>query len=64
MDKVAREMALKYGYRVFSMDMRGRSRQTLPYNGIKEGWTIDDFIQEDFPAVLNWIRESFPKERS
>lgn len=63
MDKVAREMALKYGYRVFSMDMRGRSRQTLPYNGIKEGWTIDDFIQEDFPAVLNWIRESFPKEK-
>ncbi|TGK17413.1 alpha/beta fold hydrolase [Leptospira fluminis] len=63
MDKVARELALKHGYRVFSMDMRGRSRRTLPTFGIREGWTVDDFIQEDFPAVLQWIQENFPNEK-
>ncbi|TGK06248.1 alpha/beta fold hydrolase [Leptospira fletcheri] len=63
MDKVARELALKHGYRVFSMDMRGRSRRTLPPFGIREGWTVDDFIQEDFPAVLQWIQENFPNEK-
>ncbi|EQA47032.1 alpha/beta hydrolase family protein [Leptospira broomii serovar Hurstbridge str. 5399] len=64
MDKVARELSLKHGYRVFSMDMRGRSRRTLPPFGIREGWTVDDFIQEDFPAVLNWLTENFPNEQN
>lgn len=63
MDKVARELSLRHGYRVFSMDMRGRSRRTLPLFGIREGWTVDDFIQEDFPAVLAWIKENFPNEQ-
>ncbi|MFB5649762.1 alpha/beta fold hydrolase [Leptospira wolffii] len=63
MDKVARELCLKHGYRVFSMDMRGRSRRTLPTFGIREGWTVDDFIQEDFPAVLAWLRDNFPNEK-
>ena len=64
MDKLAREMALQYGYRVFSMDMRGRSRQTLPPNGIQEGWTMDDYIQDDFPAVIRWLKEHYPAERT
>lgn len=64
MDKLAREMALKYGYRVFSMDMRGRSRQTMPKNGKKEGWTVDDYIQSDFPEVLKWLRRHYPEEKT
>ncbi|MEM7180463.1 MAG: alpha/beta fold hydrolase [Spirochaetota bacterium] len=63
MDKVAREMALRYGYQVFSMDMRGRSRQTLPPGGIRDGWTIDDYIQEDFPAVIDWLRKNYPEDK-
>ncbi len=64
MDKLAKEMALKYGYRVFSMDMRGRSRQTMPKNGKKEGWTVDDYIQSDFPEVLRWLKRNYPDEKT
>ncbi|WCL51418.1 alpha/beta hydrolase [Leptospira sp. GIMC2001] len=64
MDKLAKEMALKYGYRVFSMDMRGRSKQTMPRNGRKEGWTVDDYIQSDFPEVLRWLRQQYPNEKT
>jgi len=60
MDKVSREMALRYGYRVFSMDMRGRSRYTLPRYGKKYSWTLDDYIYDDFPAVIQWIHNNFP----
>lgn len=64
MDKLARDLALKHGYRVFSMDMRGRSKQTMPKNGKKEGWTVDDYIQSDFPEVLNWLKNQFPDEKT
>ncbi|MDF3820717.1 alpha/beta fold hydrolase [Leptospira sp. 96542] len=64
MDKLAKELALKYGYRVFLMDMRGRSRQTMPKHGKKEGWTVDNYIQDDFPEVLRWIRWHHPSERT
>ncbi len=60
MDKVSREMCLRHGYRVFSMDMRGRSRYTLPRNGKKVSWTLDDYIYDDFPAVIQWIHNNFP----
>ena len=61
MDKVSKEMSLRYGYRVFSMDMRGRSRYTLPSNpSEKYSWTMDDYIQDDFPAVLQWIVDNYP----
>lgn len=63
MDKLAREMSLRHGYEVFSMDMRGRSRQTLPPGGARQGWTLDDYIQEDFPAVISWIRRQHPNEK-
>ncbi len=64
MDKLAKEMALRYGYRVFSMDMRGRSRQTMPKHGKKEGWTVDNYIQDDFPEVLRWIRWHYRSEKT
>nr|WP_246052308.1 alpha/beta fold hydrolase [Leptospira idonii] len=64
MDKLGKELALKYGYRVFLMDMRGRSRQTMPKHGKKEGWTVDNYIQDDFPEVLRWIRWHYPSERT
>ncbi len=64
MDKLAKELALKYGYRVFLMDMRGRSRQTMPKHGSREGWTVDNYIQDDFPEVLRWIRWHYPSERT
>lgn len=64
MDKLAKEMALRYGFRVLTMDMRGRSKQTMPKNGKKEGWTVDDYIQSDFPEVLRWIRRQYPTERT
>jgi pimeloyl-ACP methyl ester carboxylesterase len=64
MDKLAKELALKYGYRVFSMDMRGRSKQTMPKNGKKEGWTVDDYIQSDFPEVLKWLKRQHPEEKT
>ncbi|TGN11125.1 alpha/beta fold hydrolase [Leptospira ilyithenensis] len=64
LDKLAKELALKYGYRVFLMDMRGRSRQTMPKHGKKEGWTVDNYIQDDFPEVLRWIRWHYPSERT
>ena len=62
MDKLSREMALRYGYRVYSMDMRGRSRYTLPPDGKRTSWTMDDYIQDDFPAVLQWIKSQHPDE--
>lgn len=64
MDKMARELALQHGYRVFSMDMRGRSKQTMPKNGRKEGWTVDDYIQSDFPEVLKWLKRQYPDEKT
>jgi predicted alpha/beta-fold hydrolase len=64
MDKLAREMALQYGYRVLSMDMRGRSKQTMPSTGNKTGWTVDNYVQDDFPAVLNWLKKKFPEEET
>lgn len=62
MDKLSREMALRYGYRVYSMDMRGRSRYTLPRDGKRTSWTMDDYIQDDFPAVIRWIKENHPAD--
>ncbi len=63
MDKLAREMALKYGYRVFAMDMRGRSKHTIPKDVVNKTWTLDDYIQDDFPAVLNWLSLNYPGQQ-
>ncbi|GEM_PF-1159587 len=63
MDRLAREMTIHYGYPVFSLDMRGRSELTLPNGRIREGWTMDDYIQEDFPTALQWLRQNYPEDK-
>lgn len=62
-DQMAREMALRYGYKVISLDCRGRAKNTLPEGWFNKAWSIDDFIHEDFPEALAWIREQYPDER-
>ncbi len=64
MDRLAMEMALKYRYKVLSLDVRGRSRFTAPRNKRDLSWTVDDYIHHDFPTALTWIREHFPGERT
>jgi predicted alpha/beta hydrolase len=64
MDRLAMEMALKYRYKVLSLDVRGRSRFTAPRGKQDQNWTVDDYIQHDFPTALTWIREHFPGERT
>lgn len=63
LDRLAKEMSLKHGYMVFSMDMRGRSKVTLPKDSITDGWSVDDYIQDDFPAVLKWLRRNYPDKK-
>lgn len=62
-DLLAREMAFCYGYKVISLDCRGRDRHTLPEGRFYDAWSIDDFIREDFPRALSWIREQYPDDR-
>jgi len=64
MDRLASEMALKYRYKVLSLDVRGRSRFTAPRDKRDLSWTVDDYIQNDFPTALTWIRDHFPGERT
>ncbi|MFH2006177.1 MAG: alpha/beta fold hydrolase [bacterium] len=64
MDRLAMEMALKYRYKVLSLDVRGRSRFTAPSDKRNLAWTVDDYIHHDFPTALTWIRERFPGERT
>jgi pimeloyl-ACP methyl ester carboxylesterase len=56
-------MAFRYGYKVISLDCRGRSKSTLPDGWFNKAWSIDDFINEDFPKALAWIHEQYPDER-
>ena len=62
-DQMAREMAFRYGYKVISLDCRGRAKRTLPEGRFNKAWSIDDFINEDFPKALAWIHEQYPDER-
>lgn len=59
MKLLAREMSLRYGYIVFTLDLRGRSPLTLPTEG-NSSWTVDDYIMEDFPVTLNWLKIQYP----
>lgn len=64
MDPLAKEMSLGYGYKVYTLDVRGRSKFTLPRDGkIRDGWTVDDYIEEDFPAALSWLADKHNKDR-
>lgn len=61
-DLLAREMAFKYGYKVISLDYRGRDKLTQPEGRFRNTWSIDDFIYEDFPTALSWIRAQYPND--
>ena len=63
MDQLAREMSLHYGYKVISLDVRGRSKYTLPRTSFVEAWSIDNLICEDFPTAINWIRNQYPEDK-
>jgi pimeloyl-ACP methyl ester carboxylesterase len=62
-DQMSREMAFRYGYKVISLDCRGRAKCTLPTGRLSRAWSIDDFIWEDFPAALSWIHEQYPQDK-
>lgn len=61
-DRFAKEMALSYGYIVFTLDVRGRSKFTMPERGnlLRYNWTVDDYIWKDFPVAIKWISEQHP----
>ena len=64
MDRMAMEMCLRHGYKCYSLDMRGRSKYTLPDSGyVGGGWTIDDYIWQDYPAALRWIINRHPGQK-
>lgn len=63
-DRLAKEMALEHGYAVFTLDVRGRSRETLPNKFLNNyHWSVDNYIWEDFPAALQWIKETHPGKK-
>lgn len=62
-DQLGREMAFRYGYKVISLDCRGRAKCTLPDGWFNKAWSIDDLIYEDFPKALAWIHEQYPNDR-
>jgi pimeloyl-ACP methyl ester carboxylesterase len=62
-DQMSRELAFRYGYKVISLDCRGRAKCTLPGSRFNRAWSIDDFIWEDFPRALSWIKEQYPEDR-
>jgi pimeloyl-ACP methyl ester carboxylesterase len=62
-DQMAREMAFRYGYKVISLDYRGRAQHTRPDGLFHEAWSIDNFIYEDFPKALAWINDQYPDDR-
>jgi pimeloyl-ACP methyl ester carboxylesterase len=59
MDDFARLMALKYGYRCISLDVRGRSPETLSAKFGAPHWNLDDYIWKDFPAAIRFIKEKY-----
>ena len=59
MKLLAREMSFRFGYIVFTLDLRGRSPLTTPNTGEKS-WTVDDYIMVDFPVTLQWLTEQYP----
>lgn len=62
MKLLAREMSFRFGYIVFTLDLRGRSHLTLP-NSSERSWTVDDYIMVDFPVTLNWLKEQYPESK-
>lgn len=62
MDALAKEMAYKYHYTVFTLDVRGRSSYTV-VNNSASSWTIDDYINYDFPIALQWLYDQYPDSK-
>ncbi|MCB1159305.1 MAG: hypothetical protein KDK45_17515, partial [Leptospiraceae bacterium] len=62
MSILAREMAFRYRYTTFTMDLRGRSKCTMPESS-REDWNVDDYIMEDFPITLDWLKTQYPNAR-
>ncbi|MCX7633345.1 MAG: alpha/beta fold hydrolase [Turneriella sp.] len=64
MDRLAKEMALEHGYTVFTLDMRGRSKDTLPRRIFTNyHWSVDNYVWEDFPAALKWLKATHPGKK-
>jgi len=59
MDPIMRLMALKYGFRSFSMDVRGRSPETLSAKFGVPHWHYDDYVINDFSAAIRFIKEKY-----
>ncbi len=51
------------GYTVYTLDLRGRTPETMPPDESRVGWTVDDYIRQDFPAALRALRELHPDRR-
>jgi len=63
-DRLAKEMALEHGYIVFTLDVRGRSAETLPNKFFNNyHWSVDNYVWEDFPATLQWIKATHPGKK-
>lgn len=63
-DRLAKEMALEHGYTVFTLDVRGRSSETLPNKFFNNyHWSVDNYVWEDFPAALQWLKSTHPGKK-
>lgn len=63
-DRLAKEMALEHGYTVFTLDVRGRSSETLPNKFFNNyHWSVDNYVWEDFPAALQWLKSRHPGKK-
>ncbi|MFO1527462.1 MAG: alpha/beta fold hydrolase [Turneriella sp.] len=63
-DRLAKELSLEHGYAVFTLDVRGRSKETLPNKWFNNyHWSVDNYIWEDFPAALQWLKSAHPGKK-
>jgi polyhydroxyalkanoate synthase subunit PhaC len=46
---------IEEGYRVYSLDLRGRSGSDGPHTGRGNSWSIDDYLLCDLPAAIEFI---------
>ena len=51
---------VKEGFDVFTIDLRGRGLSSKPGSRrgrpLEWGWTFDDYVKYDLPAVINYVR--------
>ncbi len=55
----------RLGYDVWAVNLRGRPPGTYPGDGSTKryGWTVDDYIRRDVPALLNLVTARTGKQR-